>query len=173
MVNVLDERNSFKVEGSRTPAMVVPATSAKIFVAETQLRPLDPVVTRISPEHDATEISRSARIVIHFSEPMNTASVEGAFSTTPAVKGAFSWNAKHDEMTFTPEREGFADQSMVHVRLGNTARGTLAGRTFHAAFESRFCCGISNVQAKEQNRTNTNYGNKDDHWLPKTKPVRF
>jgi hypothetical protein len=113
----------------------------KMFIAASQIRPLDPVVTRISPAHDAKEVSPLAPIIIHFSKPMDIASAERAFSTTPRVKGAFSWSATRDEMTFTPASRGFKPQSMIAVRIGDTARDAVSGRPFYAGFESRFCCG--------------------------------
>lgn len=150
MQNVLDGKESFVVgDNNRTPPLTLPATSAKIFVAESEIQPLDPVVAEISPEHDANEISSAGQIVIHFSEPMETASVERAFSTIPPVKGAFSWNAERDQMTFTPDNPVFAASLTVTVRIGDTARGAVSGRTFHAAFESRYRCGISERYTKK------------------------
>jgi hypothetical protein len=93
------EQNEVVTVGAkrRLPPITVPGTSAKIFIGESQIRPLDPVVTRISPAHDSREVSPVAPIVIHFSEPMDTGGAESAFSTTPPVKGAFSWTAANDE----------------------------------------------------------------------------
>jgi hypothetical protein len=116
-----------------------------MFIAESQIRPLAPVVTGISPAHDAKEVSPVAPIAIHFNKPMDTESVERAFSITPRVKGAFSWSATRDEMTFTPKGRGFKAQSMVAVRLGDTARDAISGQAFYARFESRYCCGASNL----------------------------
>ena len=140
--NLLDEKENLTVlAGGQTPRVVVPGTSAKIFVAESEIRPLDPVVTGISPAHDAKEIAPTAPVVIHFSQPMDTGSVERAFSTVPPAKGAFSWSSARDEMTFTLENPGFQQQTMVTVRIGDTARAADSGRTFYAGFESRFRCG--------------------------------
>jgi hypothetical protein len=149
MQNVLDEKESFTVAaGGRTPPLTVPGTSAKIFVAQSELRPLDPVVTQISPAHDAQQISPSTPIVIQFSKPMDTASVEQAFSTVPPVKGAFAWTAAHDQMTFTPDSPGFETQPGVTVRLSDSARDAVGGKTFYAPFESRYRCGAPNISTK-------------------------
>lgn len=146
MRNLLDEAETFAVTADgHGPSIAVPGTSAKIFVPQPQILPLDPVVTGVSPAHDAHEILPAAPIVIRFSKPMDTGSVEQAFSTSPAIKGVFSWSATRDEMTFTPASPGFDLQSMVTVRIGDTARDTVCGRTLFAAFESRYRCGISNV----------------------------
>ena len=99
MKNLLDEKENCNRarRRSKLPPITVPGTSAKIFVAESQVHPLDPVVTAISPAHDAKEISPAAPIVIHFSQPMDTDSVERAFSTVPPVKGTFSWTAAREK----------------------------------------------------------------------------
>jgi len=143
--NLLDEKGTLTVlAGGRTSPFVVPGTSAYVFVAESEIRPLDPVVTGISPAHDAEEIAPTAPVVIHFSQPMDTGSVERAFSTVPAVKGRFSWTAAGGTMTFQPESPGFEPQTMVTVRLSDTARAADSGRTFYAGFESHFRCGGAN-----------------------------
>lgn len=90
--NLLDENEAVTVGAKKQfPPITVPGTSAKIFIAESQIRPFDPVVTGISPAHDTKEAPSSVPIVIHFSEAMDTGSAETAFSTTPPVKGTFSW----------------------------------------------------------------------------------
>jgi glycosidase len=140
LVNLLDENEMFKLRsGGKTPPIIVQGTSAKIFVAASDIRPLDPVVTAVLPAHDAKDISPLMSIVIHFSQSMNAAGVERAFSTEPSVKGAFSWSPTGDEMTFTPENPGFPPQTMVTVRLADTARA-VSGGAFYAGFESRYRC---------------------------------
>jgi hypothetical protein len=118
----------------------VPGTSAKIFIEQSQIRPLDPVVTAISPAHDVKEIPPTAPIEIHFSEPMDTKSVERAFSTVPPASGAFSWSSALDVVTFTPKDPGFSPGTLVAVRIADTARDARSGKTFYAGFESRFRC---------------------------------
>ena len=140
--NVLDEAESLTVlAGGQIPTVVMPGTSAKVFVAGSEIRPLDPVVTGISPAHDAKEIAPTAPVVIHFSEPMDTRSAERAFSTVPPVDGRCSWTAGGDTMTFRPDRPGFQPQTLVTVLVGDTARAANTGRRFYAGFESRFRCG--------------------------------
>ena len=141
MRNLLDQNENLTVRaGGQTPPIIVPGTSAKIFAAESEIRPLDPVVAAVSPAHDAGEIPPAAPIVVRFSEPMDAASVERAFSTTPAVKGKFSWSPAADVMTFLPE-SGFPPHALVTVRIGDSARSASSGKTFYAGFESRYFCG--------------------------------
>ncbi len=142
LVNLLDENETFLVQaGGRTPSIAMPGTSANILIPESEVRPLDPVVTAISPAHDAKDVSPATPIKIHFSQPMDTASVEQAFSTEPAEQGTFSWLPTHDEMTFVPQNPGFKPQTMVTVRLGSTAHAALSGPSFYAGFESHYNCG--------------------------------
>ena len=66
-------------------------------------------------------------IVITFSEPMDRASVEQAFSLSPDMNGAFSWSADSRTVTFTPERDLQAGTRYV-VAIDSSARD-LAGNT--------------------------------------------
>ena len=139
--DLLDQKEQMTLApGGQTPSIVMPGTSAGIFVAGTEIRPLDPVVIAISPKHDAKAIPPGAPVVIHFSEPMDTSSVERAFSTVPPMKGSFAWSSAGDEMTFTPDGAGFKPETAVTVRLDTTARAAASGRAFYAGFESCYQC---------------------------------
>jgi len=64
-----------------------------------------PELLDVSPAQGATGIRTTAGIDLHFSEAMDTASVEAAFALTGpsgAVPGALAWNAGHDEARFSP-----------------------------------------------------------------------
>ena len=57
LVNLLNTNETYTLNSSsQTPAIAVPGTSAKIFIAQSQLMPLDPVVVSNSPAHDATNV---------------------------------------------------------------------------------------------------------------------
>jgi hypothetical protein len=63
-----------------------------------------PTVDSVSPVHLATDISIEVNILITFSEPMNTSSVENSFSLSDGsnnVNGSFSWNV--NTMTFNSD----------------------------------------------------------------------
>jgi hypothetical protein len=144
LVNLLGEDETLAVgDDGQMPSVVVAGTSAKMFLPESQIRPLDPVVTAISPAHDAKGIRPTAPVVIHFSQPMDVASGERAFSTAPSVAGTFSWSSAHDAMTFIPAAGGFPPQ-MIQVRIGSTARAARSGKPFYAGFEARFDCENAN-----------------------------
>jgi hypothetical protein len=142
LVNLLDANETATVTaGPRTPPITVPGTSAKIFLAQSQMLPLDPVVTGITPAHDSTSAGTTTPIVIQFSQPMDTSSVESAFSTSPAATGAFAWSPARDTLTFAPGGVGFPAQILVSVRIAATARAAVSGNPFYSAFESRFKTG--------------------------------
>ncbi len=146
LVNLLDTNETTVVTpGPRIPSITVPATSAKIFIAQSQWLPLDPLVTGVTPAHDAAGVSAGAPIVIQFSQPMNTGSVVSAFSTLPAASGIFSWSPALDTLTFTPGGTGFPTQTLITVRIAATAQAAQSGQAFHAGFESRFKTGTSTL----------------------------
>ena len=93
------------------------------------------------PAHDSTNVGAAAPIVIHFTQLMDTRSVESAFSTIPAAAGAFVWSPARDAMTFTPGGAGFPAQTLVSVRIAATARAAASGTPLYSAFESRFKTG--------------------------------
>jgi alpha-amylase len=139
LVNLLDPNEMATVTaGSRTPPIKMPGTAAKVFIAQSQMLPLDPVVTRIRPAHDSTNAGTATPIVIQFSKPMDTQSVESAFATVPAVTGTFTWSPSRDTMTFAPGGAAFPAQTLVTVWIAATARAAASGNSFYSAFESRF-----------------------------------
>ncbi|PYJ01414.1 MAG: hypothetical protein DME25_18175, partial [Verrucomicrobia bacterium] len=144
LVNLLNTNETATVlAGPLTPSITVPATSSKIFIAQSQLLPLDPVVTSVTPAHDSTNASTATPIMLQFSKPMDTGSVASAFSTLPAVTGSFSWSPSFDTLTFTPAGSGFPTQTLVTVRLTVTARDSVSINAFYAGFESRFKTGTT------------------------------
>src|SRR3989449_3087734 len=66
-------------------------------------------------------------IVITFSEPMNRASVEQAFSITPAIDGSFLWSSDFRTVSFVPTRE-LQSGATYAVVVDSSARD-LAGNT--------------------------------------------
>jgi alpha-amylase len=139
LVNLFDPSDTVTVGAdAQLPPISVPGAGAKIFIAATQALPLDPVVTQISPAHDSKDVETNATVAVQFSEPMDTDNVQAAFSTIPAVPGTFAWSATKDKLTFTPQGSGFPPQTMVTVRIANTARTANGNSRFFSAFDSRF-----------------------------------
>ncbi|HYS72167.1 MAG TPA: Ig-like domain-containing protein, partial [Thermoplasmata archaeon] len=75
-------------------------------------------------------------IVITFSEPMNRASVQAAFSITPDINGAFSWTADSRTMTFIPARALQASTDYF-VAIDSSAKD-VAGNTMQTAHTFQF-----------------------------------
>ncbi len=140
LVNLLDTTETAVVEpGPATPAIRVPGSSSKIFIAQSQWRPLDPVVRSVTPSHDSTNVPpETSMITVGFSVPMDIRSVENAFTLTPSVHGSFAWSSGRDEMIFTPKHPGLPANTMITVRIADSARESAAGTPLHATFESRF-----------------------------------
>ena len=118
--------------------MVIAPVAAKIFLPKSEVHALDPVVSSISPAHDSTTESPLTQVRIHFSKPMDTGSVEQAFSITPPGKGIFSWSTNGDCLTFAPQGAGFAAGTIVTIRIADSARDSGFRKRLYAPFESRF-----------------------------------
>lgn len=91
------------------------------------------------PADLATGVERTASITILFSEPMDTASVEGAFAITSPIgysTGAFSWNNAGTEMTYKPSAD-FDYGVDVNWQVSTTAKD-LAGNTLQAPITGTF-----------------------------------
>jgi hypothetical protein len=121
------------VTGGDTSIDVAPRTAA-IFVTESQVEALDPVVTSVTPEHDGVAAAGTP-ITLTFDRAMDAASVEAAFTTTPASTGTFTWNEATNQVTYTPSTFPVTD-GIVTVRIGDSAKAA-DGKSLHAPFESR------------------------------------
>ena len=91
-----------------------------------------PEITGKSPT--GTNVPVTARITLNFSEAMDNASVESAFSTSPNMTGSFSWSGNN--MTFTPD-SNLAYSTTYNVTVGTGARN-LATITMSAPYEWNF-----------------------------------
>jgi glycosidase len=142
LLNLLDPTETVTVQaGSQTPLISVSGTTAKVFIAKTQVLPLDPVVTAIAPAHDAANVPTWSPIMLQFSKPMDTNSTQAAFSIDPAGAGLFSWSSAHDQLAFTPGGPGLAGLTNITVRLGQSATDTVSGNALFAPFQFRFRTG--------------------------------
>ena len=147
LVNLLNTNETYILaSGSQTPPIAVPATTAKIFIAQSQWQPLDPVVVGNSPAHWTTNVQATSPIVVQFSKSMDTNSIQAAFSTSPSVNGSFTWstaNLPNDTMTFIPGGGGFPQLSNIMVMVTNSAFDAVSGKTLFAPFEMTFQTGPS------------------------------
>jgi glycosidase len=139
LVNLLNTNETITLDsGSQTPVIAVPGTTGKIFIAQSQWQPLDPVVVGSSPVHWATNVPTISPIALQFSEPMDTNSVQAAFSILPPTGGSFGWSTAHDMMTFTPGGAGLAVSTNITVNLTNSAFGAASGKTMFAPYHLSF-----------------------------------
>jgi len=147
LVNLLNTAETVTVVSGSDgiPSMAISPMSVKIFVAQSQMKPLSPVVESIIPSHDASSVSAAGNITITFSKAMNRAAAQSAFSISPSATGSFSWNSGNTVMTFTPSSP-LSGNTTHRVRVDSTASdsGALA---FHAPFESTFRTGVGLVAA--------------------------
>ena len=138
LVNLLNTNETITITSTpQTPLVTVPGTTAKIFIAQSQVLPLDPVVTSNFPTHAATSVGTISPVVLRFSKPMDTNSVQAAFSISPTVSGTFSWSAAHDVMTFTAAG-GLPAFTTVTIQITNTAMDAVSGNTFYAPYQMFF-----------------------------------
>jgi N-acetylmuramoyl-L-alanine amidase len=61
-----------------------------------------PVVVSASPANNDTAVNPTVPVTIGFSTRMDTATVRAAFSITPSVAGAMTWDPSNTSMKFTP-----------------------------------------------------------------------
>jgi glycosidase len=139
LVNLLDTNEMISVNGSsQTPVISVPSASAKIFLAQAQMLPLDPVVSTNYPLHSASGVPTWSPVILQFSQPMDTNSVQAAFDISPPVSGAFSWSPAHDVMTFTAGGAGLPASTNLTIRITNTAVAAASGQALCGTYELKF-----------------------------------
>ena len=106
-----------------TPQPQPPKVQATATVAPTatpKLPPLPPVLVNRSPAR-GEEQPVASPIVLTFNEPMDRASVEGAFKVLPSIPGQLRWD---DDKTlrFVPTGEGFARDEDYTITVGENAK---------------------------------------------------
>lgn len=146
LVNALNPAETLTVTSATDgiPSILMPATSCKMFVAQSQWTALSPVVQAVSPAHDAAGISPAAPIMVTFSQPMDTASVQAAFATNPATTGDFAWSEGNTVLSYTPT--SLSPNTTYTVKIGGAAAAS-DGRPIYAPFESMFRTGVVTVSA--------------------------
>jgi alpha-tubulin suppressor-like RCC1 family protein/photosystem II stability/assembly factor-like uncharacterized protein len=108
------------------------STFAWNFTTEAEPDIIPPTITNNLPT--GTEVPVNAPVSVTFSEPMNQASAESAFSITPTVDGSFSWSG--NEMIFTPSAN-YSYSADYTVKI-STAAKDLAGNSMTALFSWTF-----------------------------------
>ena len=98
-----------------------------------------PSVITGSPRGAGTNVT--PLVTVTFSEAMNRASAEAAFTITPDMNGQFAWSADSRLMTFVPERPLQAGTDYV-VTIDSSARD-VAGNTGSAPYTFQFGTAVS------------------------------
>ena len=146
IVNLFDTNETLTVTATpEIPPISVPSSTAKIFVAQSDWQPLDPIVVSNYPAHDAASVPTYSSIVLQFSRPMGTNSVQAAFGTIPPVAGSFAWSPAQDALTFTAGGLGLPGLTNVVVRVTNSALDTVWGKPMFSTYELRFKTAATSV----------------------------
>lgn len=144
LVNLLNTNETItNLSAAQTPSISIPTMTAKIFIAQSQVLPLDPVVISNSPSHATTGVPTWSPIVFQFSKPMDTNSVQNAFAMTPPLGGTYSWTPSRDTMTFQPSGAGLPGLSNIVVRLTNSAMDSVSSNKFFGGYELKFTTAAS------------------------------
>ena len=148
LVDVMNPANTLIVTagGDGIPSFSMPAMSFRIYVAQSQLRALSPLVTSISPAHDGTGVNPASTLTITFSQGMNPAVTQAAFSTVPPSTGTFAWSSNNTVMTYTPS-PNLSGNTLYSVRINSSAIDANS-LSIHAPFESRLTTGTNSGTAR-------------------------
>ncbi|MBU0677788.1 MAG: Ig-like domain-containing protein [Verrucomicrobia bacterium] len=144
LVNLLNTNESVIVGNGVGPTEItftMPGRSMKVFVPQSDIRDLRPSVIACMPEHDTNNVALLSDIILDFDTPMNTGSVQSAFSLIPAAAGSFTWANNQTRLTFTPDQA--LDSNAVYRVTLNAACAATNGLELGAGFSSRFGTGAT------------------------------
>ncbi len=105
-----------------------------------------PTVLSTTPPNSATSVAVTADITVIFSEPMDTVSVQSAFSTEPATTGSFSWE-NESTVVYNPAAILVGDTTYT-VTIDTTAQDR-AGNGIAAIYKFSFSTGPVPTEAVE------------------------
>lgn len=88
---------------------------------------LAPRVLAVSPAPNATAVPAYKDVTVSFSSSMDLISANSAFSITPTVAGAISWNSDSKTLTFHPTNL-FAFNTSYTVKVQGTAKSVGSGK---------------------------------------------
>jgi chitodextrinase len=131
-----DTRYEVRVVGTDKAGNSLSGTTTFSFTTRSLPDTISPFVTTTSPNSGASDIPASVNISLAFSEPMDRASVEGAFSVSPPVACAFSWTSEDRLMTCDPS-EDLASEAQFTVELTTEAED-VAGNSLENALNFLF-----------------------------------
>lgn len=150
IVNALNPADTYTLgAGGTLASLTVNGYETKVFVLQSSLQPLSPVVTNAVPRHDERATNGTLTISLRFSEAMDEASVKAAFRLNGQAMTNLTWNSAARELSCPiTVTEGL---HTVEV-LANAF--SAAGLPLFGKFRSRFLFGTDrNILV---NRTATN-----------------
>ena len=118
-----------------------------------------PIITTHFPT--GTNVLMGTSITVTFSEAMNLASAQSAFSISPSVTGSFSWDG--NKMIFTPS-SNLAYETTYTVNIGTEAED-LAGSNLESSYNWQFTTGTASsiVYVATDGSGDYNCDGIDDH----------
>ncbi len=131
-----NETYTVTVAGSDPAGNALNGSSSFSFTTANPPDTTPPTVDSNSPADAATGVSSNTNLSISFSEPMDRASVEAAFSVAPAVTCSFAWSADDTLITCIPSAE-LATSTAHAVTLAATATDK-AGNALESAHSFSF-----------------------------------
>ena len=96
-----------------------------------------PTIVSVSPEDRDANVPIVTSVSVTFSQAMNTASAEGAFSINPNVPGTFSWDDGNTVMTFNPS-DYLADGTQQYTCTVGMAAQDIAGNALSSPYQWRW-----------------------------------
>jgi alpha-amylase len=170
--NLLNPLDTLVVQsGQQIPSFDVYPSTAKVYIAQSQVLPLNPTVLSITPQHDQSSAPTGSTITMVFSKPMNTASVQAAFSTFPTTTGNFTWSSDSTSMTYQANAP-LPSLTTMAVHLGATAAAS-DGTQFFAPFDSRFTTASQTVTDTTPPTVTITSPHNADVWSPATQITSF
>ena len=127
-----DEAANFAVGAENAQATATPTLAADNTA---------PTVIGTSPADGATDVAFDTELSITFSEAMDTATTQGAFSVTNRVAGTFAWSVGNTVLTFTPD-SNLAASTGYMVIVGMVAEDA-AGNNLVATLTFTFTTGTA------------------------------
>jgi hypothetical protein len=116
-----DTRYEVRVVGTDPAGNALNGTTTFGFTTRNVPDTVSPFVTTTSPESGGPSAPATGNISVSFSEPMNRASVEGAFSITPPVACTFFWTEDNRLITCNPT-DDLAFLTQYTIGLGRGAQ---------------------------------------------------
>jgi len=139
IVNALNPAEAYTLTtDGKLSSLTVDGYGIKVFVLQSNLQALNPVITNVVPKHDARVLTSNVVLRVQFSEPMDETAVKGAFlyDGLPVAGAALDWNSATRELTFSNS----VTDGIHLVEVTTNAVGS-NGLNLYSKFRSRFLVG--------------------------------